>query len=236
MAVISTSDGAVVAQETGTVSATADPAFSFTFSGLLVIGAAYQVHYWIDSNFGGGTAGVCDPKANDHQWSVAIAAVAEDATITETHDAANTAEVCSTFAANLTFAGDATFQGPHAGHPVAVAVVRTSDGALMAQQTGTVSGTADPAFSFDFSGVLVLGVAYQVHYWIDSNFGGGTAGVCDPKANDHQWSVTIPAVEGDVTVTEVHDAGNTVDVCSTFAAANLAFAGDASFQGPRWAG
>ena len=116
----------------------------------------------------------------------------------------------------LTFQGDLSFQGPHAGDPIAVAVVQASDGVVMAQQTGTVSGTTDPAFSFTFAGVLVSGVAYQVHYWIDSNFGGGTVGVCDLKAIDHQWNVAIPAVAGDVTLTEAHNAANTVDVCTTF--------------------
>ena len=33
---------------------------------------------------------------------------------------------------------------------------------------------------------------YEVHYWIDSNIGGGTLGVCDPKDIDHQWSVEFP--------------------------------------------
>ncbi len=136
----------------------------------------------------------------------------------------------------LTFQGDASFQGPHAGHTISVAVVRTSDGAVLAQQTGTVSATADPAFSFTFLGLLNVVAAYEVHYWIDSNFGGGTAGVCDPKANDHQWNVAIAAVAGDVTITEAHNAANTVDVCSTFPAPNLSFARDASFQGPRGAG
>ena len=127
-------------------------------------------------------------------------------------------EVTAPTTFQLTFQGDLSFQGPHAGHSIAVAVVQASDGAGMAQQTGTVSGTADPAFSFTFSGLLVTGVAYQVHYWIDSNFNGGTVGVCDPKAIDHQWNVAIAAVAGDVTITEAHNAGNTADVCPTFAA------------------
>ena len=167
---------------------------------------------------------------------MAIAVVEGDVTITEAHNAANIVDVCSTFAANLTFAGDASFQGPHGGHSISVAVVRTSDGSVMAQQTGTVSASADPAFSFTFTGLLVVGVAYQVHYWIDSNFGGGTVGVCDPNAIDHQWNVAIAVVEGDVTITEVHNPLTTVDVCSTFAAPNPTFAGDASFEGPYGAG
>ena len=116
----------------------------------------------------------------------------------------------------LIFEIDASFQGPHTDHAIMVAVVRTSDGAVVAQQTGSVSGTADPAFSFTSLGLLEEGEAYQVHYWIDSNFGGGTVGVCDPKANDHQWNVAIASVAGDVTITESHNAANTVDVCTTF--------------------
>ena len=55
----------------------------------------------------------------------------------------------------LIFAIDASFQGPHPDHDIAVAVVRTSDGAVVAQQTGSVSGTADPAFSFTSLGLLL---------------------------------------------------------------------------------
>ena len=217
VALIRTSDRADVLL-TGTVSATADPAFSFSFPALVEAGVAYEVHYWIDSNVGGGTVGVCDPKGNDHQRNVASPAITRDVTITEAYNATNTMDVCSTtFTKDLAFTGDASFQGTHGGDPISVAVVRASDGALVALQTGTVSGTVDPAFSFSFPGLLVRGVAYQIHYWIDSNLGGGTAGVCDPKANDHQWNVVASTlVLGDVTVNEVLDTTNTVDVCSTF--------------------
>ena len=117
----------------------------------------------------------------------------------------------------LIFAIDASFQGPHPDHDIAVAVVRTSDGAVLDEQLGTVSGTADPAFTFTWLDILEEDEAYQIHYWIDSNFGGGTVGVCDPPANDHQWNVGIASVASDVTLTEVHNAANTVAVCSTFA-------------------
>ena len=117
---------------------------------------------------------------------------------------------------SLTFSGDATFQGPHTGHSIYVAVVRPSDGAVLATQNGTVSGTMDPSFSFSFPAVFETGVAYEVHYWIDSNFGGGTVGVCDPKAIDHQWNVAVPAVLADVSITELHDATATADVCASF--------------------
>lgn len=115
----------------------------------------------------------------------------------------------------LTFQGDATFQVPHATHPISVAVVRTSDGNVVASETGTVSGTTDPAFSFTFPNVLEAGTDYHVNYWIDSNINGGTAGVCDPPDNDHQWSVSVPFFT-DLIQTETHDAGTTVPVCTTF--------------------
>ena len=116
----------------------------------------------------------------------------------------------------LIFAIDATFQGPHTDHAIAVAVVRTSDGAVLDEQGGTVSGTADPAFTFTWLDILEEDEAYQIHYWIDSDFGGGTAGVCD-FPEDHQWNVAIAAVTGDVTRTETHDASTISDVCATFA-------------------
>jgi len=116
---------------------------------------------------------------------------------------------------DLTFQGDATFHAPHGGQTVTVAVVH--DGDVVGTMTTTVSATADPAFSVAFAGVLEVGESYDVHYWIDSNFGGGTAGVCDAPPTDHQWSVSLPAIADDVTDTETHDATSLVDVCDTFA-------------------
>lgn len=231
VAVVRASDGMVMAMNSATVSATADPAFSFTFANLLESGTAYQIHYWIDSNFGGGTAGVCDPKANDHQWSVAVPAPSAAVSVTESHNAAATTDVCPSFSTDLSFHADASFQGPHGGQEVYVAVVRASDGLVVARDNGTVSATADTTFSFTFAGLLVVGVEYELHYWIDSNFGGGVAGACDPRAIDHQWSVDVPGPTAAVTVTESHDAGATTDVCTSFSA-DLNFTGDASFQGP----
>ena len=216
VAVVRTSDGEVVARASGTVSGTADPAFSFSFADALERGSAYQLHYWIDSNFGGGTVGACDPKAMDHQWSVAIAQVTADVTVTEAHNPGATTDVCQSFSATLTFSGDATFQGAHGGQMVSVGLVRSSDGLVVARQSGTVSATANPSFSFTFTGQLVVAEQYQVHYWIDSNFGGGTMDVCDPPSTDHQWSVNTGPVSGDLMLTEVHTPAAVTDVCATF--------------------
>lgn len=216
VAVVRVSDGAVVARQSGTVSATASPAFSVTLTNVLAAEVDYRVHYWIDSNFGGGTEGVCDPTGKDHQWNRAVADASADVTLTESHVPADVENVCPTFAADLTFAGDAGFQTPHGGQAVSVAVVRASDGLVVARDDGTVSASANPAFSFTFDGVLVIDVGYEVHYWIDSNFGGGSAGQCDPPGTDHQWRVDLGEVDGDATRTESHDAAATTDVCDSF--------------------
>jgi hypothetical protein len=57
---------------------------------------------------------------------------------------------------------------------------------------------------------------YEVHYWIDSNIRGGTLGVCDPKAIDHQWSVEFLSVAGDIDWTASYSPGLTEDVCDSF--------------------
>jgi hypothetical protein len=116
---------------------------------------------------------------------------------------------------DLTFAGDATFQGPHGGQDIAVALV-SSAGAVLETMTGVVSAAESPAFTFTFANALDDGESYEVHYWIDANFGGGTAGVCDTPPTDHMWNVAINSVSGDVSRTEGHDAGAIEDVCSSF--------------------
>jgi len=212
------SGGAVESTMDGTVSGTADPAFSFTFADALEAGRTYEVHYWIDSNFGdGGLPAVCDETASDHQWSVAVPAASSDVALTETHRPAETEDVCATFAADLTFRGDASFQGAHGGQAIQAGVVRASDGALVMTRSGTVSADADPSFALEFPGALLKDMAYEVHYWIDSNFGGGTEGTCDPVDVDHQWSVELGSTTEDaVTHTESHVPAEQSAVCSTF--------------------
>lgn len=211
------SDGGVVDTMEGTVSATADPAFSFTFEDALETAQSYEVHYWIDSNFGGGGPSVCDEKAIDHQWSLAVPTPTADLTVEDSHRPEETEAVCSTFAADLVFQGDASFQGAHGGQAIQVGVVRSSDGTLVASQSDTVSASADPAFSFEFPGALLKGAGYEVHYWIDSNFGDGTAGTCDEVDDDHQWLVDLGSTTDDVvTHVEPHDPGSQSSVCATF--------------------
>ncbi|HEU5360068.1 MAG TPA: hypothetical protein VFU42_02810 [Candidatus Deferrimicrobiaceae bacterium] len=117
----------------------------------------------------------------------------------------------------LTFSLDASFQGPHGNQPIRIAVVRSSDGVVVAgDNNGIVSATQNPSFSFVSGAVMERGIDYEVHYWIDSNFGGGTLGVCDPITIDHQWSVEFFSVTNDKDLLVEHDPALTEDVCSTF--------------------
>ena len=207
----------VVATAATVVSASDDPSFSLSFPGVLTPGEEYEIHYWIDSNFGGGTAGTCDPPANDHQWAIDIGVVSDDVTITDTYRPADTELVC---VYDLTFEGDARFQVPHGGHDLSAAVVRVGSGlsggpAVVGTAATVVSASDDPSFSLFFPGVLTPGEEYEIHYWTDSNFGGGTAGTCDPPRNDHQWAHDIGVVSDDVTASVTHSP-ETEDVCSTF--------------------
>jgi len=114
----------------------------------------------------------------------------------------------------LTFSLDASFQASHGGQPIQIAVVR--GGVVVAQASGTVSATQDPSFFFDAGAVLEQGIAHEVHYWIDSNIGGGTSGVCDPEAIDHQWSTEFVWPTNDVELTVAYQLWLIEDVCDTF--------------------
>jgi hypothetical protein len=116
----------------------------------------------------------------------------------------------------LTFEGNATFHGAHGGQQISVALVRDSDGNVVGTEQGALSAVAVPAFSFTFANLLEADESYSVHYWIDSNFGGGEAGVCDEPGTDHQWDVAIGTLDTDLTHTEDHRPGDTTDVCATF--------------------
>lgn len=201
--------------QTGTVS-DGDPAFRFRFPDALVEGQVYRVHYWIDSNFGGGTEGVCDAKGTDHQWAENVGTASRDVDLTVSHDPAATENVCETAGFDLTFNGDASFQGPHGMQPVTLALVRSEDGAVLFTADDTISASENPSFSFTARSALLPDFSYAVHLWIDSNFGEGEEGVCDPPVIDHQWAIELGAVTQDTVVTYGHNAEATTDVCDTF--------------------
>ncbi|WP_240724813.1 hypothetical protein [Onishia niordana] len=96
-ALVDTESGEVLAVESGTVSATDDPAFSVTFPDALEAGGSYAVDYWIDSNFGGGMEGTCDGMQHDHQWHTPIEAADMATMHMESHDPSNQTAVCDSF-------------------------------------------------------------------------------------------------------------------------------------------
>ncbi len=114
----------------------------------------------------------------------------------------------------LTFTGDVSFQGPHAGDRVVDALICPGEDGF-AGGSGSIFGPPE-TFSFSVISSVWSGDAYQIYLWIDSNIGGGTEGVCDPPAIDHQWNVTIPTVTGDVNIIFSHDDATVTDVCSVF--------------------
>ncbi len=116
---------------------------------------------------------------------------------------------------DLTVEDGGSFGGPHPGHRISVAVVAVMGDVVLAQKAQTVSPNEDVAFSFIFLDVLVGGFNYEVHYWIDSNVGGGRTGRCDAEVNDHQGSVAISA-QGDVLLLLDHDDDDLTFVCPSF--------------------
>lgn len=180
----------------GTFSIVFDPALEPT---------VYQVHYWVDSNFGGGAVGACDPKANDHQWSVEVPA--GETTHVETHSGATTVDVCATFTWSATYTGN--FSGTHATQTLTAKLVRVADDAVLDTQSATVAAT-NPSFTLAFAPALVRGVAYKVVSYADNSAVGPNAGVCD--AADHQWSYPVPD-GGSVVV--AHELPNAT-VCATY--------------------
>jgi hypothetical protein len=118
----------------------------------------------------------------------------------------------------LTFSMDASFQVPYGDNTIHIAVVRSSDGVVVDEDFGTVSATQNPSFSFVSLRVMERGTAYEVHYWIDSNIGGGTLGFCDPIAIDHQWRVQYTPVTNDknLSVSLNPNPAPMVYVCPTF--------------------
>ncbi|HEY6100769.1 MAG TPA: hypothetical protein VIW03_15130 [Anaeromyxobacter sp.] len=136
-----------------------------------------------------------------------------------------------TFQGNGNAANGAVFNAAHAGQTVRAALLDGSNVLDIQKATVAAAGT-DPAFSVTFAPVLDMSKAYTVNYWIDSNFGlTPPAGVaeCDAPANDHQWSVAIPA--GQTSFVDIHRPASTQNVCSTFTFP-LTFVGDATFIPP----
>lgn len=114
----------------------------------------------------------------------------------------------------LVIIGDPSFQAMHRGQPIRAAVVR--GGQVVAVRQGTVAQSGATSFGFTFHESLEAGASHEVHYWIDSNIEGGTAGVCDEPAIDHQWRVDLGTASSNRTITETHRPEDVSNVCATF--------------------
>ncbi len=114
----------------------------------------------------------------------------------------------------LTFQGDATFTAVHAGQALKAGLIVKATNELLDVQSTTVASSGDPSFSVTFAPTLEPTVQYHLHYWIDSNFGGGTVGTCDPPQIDHQWALDPPI--GQATFKDTHRPSDVSSVCGTF--------------------
>lgn len=115
---------------------------------------------------------------------------------------------------DLTFTGDDSFQGAHGGQSIHVGLKHRATGQLVASDQGTVSSSANPSFEFTFPNALAEGESYDLEYWIDSNFNGGTEGSCDGPETDHQWRISVGPASQDVTVADTHRPTETEDICA----------------------
>ena len=116
----------------------------------------------------------------------------------------------------LTFSLNDSFQTPHGNQPIRIALVRLTDDFVVAEDDGIVSAVDNPFFTFTTNAIMETGISYAVHYWIDSNIGGGTLGVCDPTTFDHQWSVEFFTPTNDINFTVGYNPALTEYVCDTF--------------------
>lgn len=117
---------------------------------------------------------------------------------------------------DLTFEGDGTFLIPHQGNSVHAAIVDIHNNEVVAKQSDTISGTDEPAFTFQFADIFEEGKLYDLHYWIDSNFGDGSVGSCDPIDIDHQWRIAFNSISNDITEVVRLAPEEQAPVCATF--------------------
>jgi hypothetical protein len=116
----------------------------------------------------------------------------------------------------LTLSLSEDFRVPHANQPVKWVLIRAADAVTLATGDCTISDTSNPSFTLYPGAVLEFGVDYEFRYWIDSNTGGGTVGVCDSETIDHQWNFKFRAPDNDVLLILGYDVDRVEDVCMTF--------------------
>jgi len=128
----------------------------------------------------------------------------------------NTDIITNTPPYNLTLSLSADFSPVHGNQPVEWVLIRTADMVTLASGTDTIAPGGNPSYTVDVGDVLEFGVDYSFRYWIDSNIGGGAAGVCDAETIDHQWNYEFRAPDFDVRVILNYDFDRVEDVCMSF--------------------
>ena len=126
---------------------------------------------------------------------------------------------------SLRFSLAAEFQ-QYGGQTVSWALLRSDTGEKLVAGRGTISDTTNPAFSVNTGDVMLLGVPHEMHYWIDSNIGGGTEGECDPVVRDDegeivesfdmQWIAPFGGATADLVFIAIYRPEIVQDVCDTF--------------------
>lgn len=125
-----------------------------------------------------------------------------------------------TGASTLTVNLPASYAAIHGGMPYAMALVESAEQVEIDTQLGLVP--ASGAEVIEFVDLLVEGLTYELHLWIDANQGGGTAGACDgaPDFFDHMWIEPVGEVTED-TVFDFPDHNTGFeDVCATAGSAD----------------
>ena len=105
--------------------------------------------------------------------------------------------------------------GVHPGIDYEIAIV-DGDGAVLDSATGTLPTATGAAHEVDLS--VDGGDSYEVHFWVDSDIGGGTAGTCDGGTDffDHQWVYALGTVDADRDFALPAHNTDFTDVCATF--------------------
>ena len=126
---------------------------------------------------------------------------------------------------SLRFSLAADFQ-IYGGQTISWALLRSDNGEKLVAGRGTISPTTNPPFSVNTGNVMLFGVPHQMHYWIDSNIGGGTPGECDPVVRDDddeiiesfdmQWIAPFGGATSDLVFIAIHNPDRVQDVCDTF--------------------
>ena len=107
-----------------------------------------------------------------------------------------------------------SYFGPHAGVDFSLAIV-DSGGDVVDETSGALPTAEGAADEHDLE---AEGSGLEVHFWVDANLGGGTAGTCDgdPDFFDHQWVYALGTVDADRDFALPAHNLDFTDVCATF--------------------